>query len=289
MPAYNEEKFIAKTVLGCQPYVDEVVVVNDGSTDATAMIATACGARVIYHDKNQGYGAAIRTCFETAKDMKAKAMVIIDSDGQHDPEEIRKVLHPVLNGNADVSIGSRFLKGHKASIPFYRAVGMKVLDVATNQGGGMKFSDTQSGFRAYSNNAINKIRIGNSGMSAGSEILLQIKDHGLMVEEVPITCRYDIEDTSTHNPVVHGVKVLGSIITEIEYKHPLIYMGVPGVLLLLAGLFTSWFVLHSYNTGGSVPFGPSLLMVLLFTLGFLGVSTALNLHAMTRLMSELKK
>jgi dolichol-phosphate mannosyltransferase len=126
-------------------------------------------------------------------------------------------------------------------------------------------------------------------MSAGSEILLQIKDHGLRVDEVPITCRYDIEDTSTHNPVVHGVKVLGSIITEIEYKHPLIYMGIPGVVLLLTGLFTSWFVLHSYNAGGSVPFGPTILMVLLFIVGFLAVSSALNLHAMTRLMSEMKK
>ena len=209
MPAFNEEKYIAKTVLGCKPYVDEVVVVNDGSTDATAMIATACGARVVYHDVNKGYGAAIRTCFETAKDMQARAMVIIDSDGQHDPEEIKKVLEPVLAERADVSIGSRFLEGHKEeNIPFYRTVGMKVLDIATNHGGGMKFSDTQSGFRAYSNLAVNKIKIGNSGMSAGSEILLQVKHYGLKVEEVPITCRYDIEDTSTHNPVVHGVKVL---------------------------------------------------------------------------------
>jgi glycosyltransferase involved in cell wall biosynthesis len=290
MPAFNEEKFIAKTVLGCKPYVDEVVVVNDGSTDATAMIATACGAKVVYHEVNKGYGAAIRTCFETAKGMQARAMVIIDSDGQHDPEEIKKVLEPVLAERADVSIGSRFLEGHKEeNIPFYRTVGMKVLDIATNQGGGMKFSDTQSGFRAYSNLAVNKIKIGNAGMSAGSEILLQVKDHGLKVEEVPITCRYDIEDTSTHNPVVHGVKVLAGIITEVEYKHPLVYIGIPGVLLLFTGLLCSYFVYSTYNTAGFLPFGPTILMLLLFIVGFLAVSSALNLHAMTRLMSELKK
>ena len=290
MPAFNEEKFIAKTVLGCKPYVDEVVVVNDGSSDATAMIATACGATVVYHEVNKGYGAAIRTCFETAKDMQVRAMVIIDSDGQHDPEEIKKVLEPILAEKADVSIGSRFLEGHKEeNIPFYRTVGMKVLDIATNQGGGMKFSDTQSGFRAYSNLAVNQIKIGNSGMSAGSEILLQVKDHGLKVEEVPITCRYDIEDTSTHNPVVHGVKVLVGIITEIEYKHPLMYIGIPGVILLGAGLVNSLYVLSSYNSGGALPFGPTILMLLLLVLGFLGVSTALNLHAMTRLVNEIKK
>jgi len=249
MPAYNEEKFIGKTVLGCKPFVDEVVVVNDGSADATAMIATACGATVIYHEKNQGYGVAIRTCFETARRMQAKAMVIIDADGQHDPAEIAQVLQPVLDHEADVSIGSRFIEGHKSKIPFYRTIGMKVLNIATNQGSGVKFTDTQSGFRAYSAHAINKIRIGNSGMSAGSEILLQVKEHGLSIKEVPITCRYDIEDTSTHNPVVHGLKVLANIITEIEYKRPLYYIGVPGLMLLFVGLMNAGFVLNSYNSG----------------------------------------
>lgn len=289
MPAYNEEKFIGKTVLGCKPFVDEVVVVNDGSADATAMIATACGATVIYHEKNQGYGAAIRTCFETARKMQAKAMVIIDSDGQHDPIEIAQVLQPILDHEADVSIGSRFIEGHESKIPFYRTVGMKILNIATNQGSGVKFTDTQSGFRAYSANAINKIRIGNSGMSAGSEILLQVKEHGLSIKEVPITCRYDIEDTSTHNPVVHGLKVLASVITEIEYKHPLVYIGVPGLILLFFGLANAWYVLNSYNNAGFVPFGPAISMVLLLVVGLLATSTALNLHAMTKLMNEIKK
>lgn len=289
MPAYNEERFIAKTVLGCKPYVDEVIVVNDGSADATAMIATACGATVIYHEKNMGYGAAISTCFETARKMQARAMVIIDSDGQHDPEEIAQVLKPVLDHETDVSIGSRFIEGHKSKIPFYRTVGMKVLDIFTNQGSGVKFTDTQSGFRAYSANAINNIKISSSGMSAGSEILLQIKEHNLSLKEVPITCRYDIEDTSTHNPVVHGLKVLMGIITEVEYRRPLFYLGLPGFIVLIVGLVNALYVLNSYNKGGSVPFGPSISMVLLLTIGLLGVSTALNLHAMTRLINELKK
>lgn len=286
MPAYNEEKFIGKTVLGCKPFVEEVIVVNDGSADATAMIATACGATVVYHEQNMGYGAAIRTCFETARKMQARAMVIIDADGQHDPAEIAQVLQPVLDHEADVSIGSRFIEGHKAKIPFYRTVGMKVLDLFTNQAGGVNFTDTQSGFRAYSTNAINKIKIGNNGMSAGSEILLQVKEHGLRIKEVPITCRYDIEDTSTHNPVVHGIKVLAGIITEIEYKRPLYYIGVPGMLLLFAGLANAWFVMNSYNNGGSVPFGPSISMILLLVIGMLAVFSALNLHALSKILNS---
>lgn len=289
MPAYNEERFIAKTVLGCKPYVDEVIVVNDSSADATAMIATACGATVVYHEKNMGYGAAINTCFETARKMQARAMVIIDADGQHDPAEIAQVLKPVLDHEADVSIGSRFIEGYKSKIPFYRTVGMKVLDIFTNHGSGVKFTDTQSGFRAYSSNAINKIKINNSGMSAGSEILLRIKENDLNVKEIPITCRYDIEDTSTHNPVVHGLKVLMGVITEVEYKRPLNYIGLPGLLFLFAGLVNIWYVWNIYNNSGYIPFGPAISMVLLLIVGFLGVTTALNLHAMARLVNEWKK
>ena len=287
MPAFNEEKCIAKTVIGCASYVDNVVVVNDGSTDATAMIATACGAKVIYHDENSGYGAAIRSCFKAAKEMDVDAMVIIDADGQHDPAEIENVFKPVLDGEADVSIGSRFMEGNELKIPFYRKVGIKVLDIATNQGSGMKFNDTQSGFRAYSKNAINKIKINNAGMSAGSEILLQIKEHGLKVKEVPISCRYDIEDTSTHNPVVHGVTVLSNILTEIEYNHPLVYFVVPGVMLLGFGCAMGVFVLTSYNTGGQLPLGPTLLMMMLSIIGTFSVFCGLMLHAMTRIVAKI--
>ena len=287
MPAFNEEKFIAKTVVGCATYVDKVIVVNDGSTDATAMIATACGAKVVYHDENMGYGAAIRTCFETAKEIGARAMVIIDADGQHDPAEIEQVLKPILDGEADVSIGSRFMKGNEIKIPFYRKVGTKVLDIATNQGSGMNFTDTQSGFRAYSKNAISKIKINNTGMSAGSEILLQIKEHGLKVKEVPISCRYDIEDTSTHNPIVHGVTVLSNILTEIEYNNPLVYFVVPGVMILAFGCTVGVYVLSSYNMGGYLPLGPTLLMMLLSIIGTFAVFSGLMLHAMTRVVARI--
>lgn len=288
MPAYNEERFIAKTILGCKPFVDKVVVINDGSTDATAMIAHACGAIVIEHVVNKGYGAAIRTCFDTAKDMDADAMIILDSDGQHECNQIPQVLSPVLNFEADVSIGSRFLE-QKSEIPFYRKFGMKILDTVTNKGSDIKFSDTQSGFRAYSKKAINSIQITNDGMSAGSEILLQIQKNDLKVREVSISCRYDIEDTSTHNPVLHGIKVLTNIILEIEYEHPLFYIGIPGSIILFAGLVNSWLVLLSYNRNGAIPFGPAILMVLLLVIGLLAVSTALNLHAMSRLLDKIKK
>jgi glycosyltransferase involved in cell wall biosynthesis len=217
MPAYNEERSIARMVLGCQKYVDCVVVVDDGSSDATAEIAERMGAQVVRHEKNDGYGAALRTSFEMARTMHADRMVIIDSDGQHDPSEISKLLEP-LNRNVDLVIGSRFCNGHGNNIPAYRRIGMKVLDAATNTAGGTKISDTQSGFRAYGKRAIDRIRIDGDGMSAGSEILLQIKDNNLKVEEVEIHCSYDVERASTENPVSHGVRVLLNLLHDMEIR-----------------------------------------------------------------------
>ena len=127
----------------------------------------------------------------------------------------------------------------------------------------------------------------NSGMSAGSEILLQIKEHGLKVKEVPISCRYDIEDTSMHNPIVHGVTVVSNILTEIEYNNPLVYFVVPGVMLLGFGYATGVFVLSSYNLGGQLPFSPTLLMMMLSIIGTFAVFSGLMLHSITRIVAKI--
>jgi glycosyltransferase involved in cell wall biosynthesis len=211
MPALNEEKNIAKTIVGCRKFVDKVIVVDDGSTDATAEIADALGAIVIRHQENMGYGAALQTIFKIAREMNADEMVIIDSDGQHDPADIPKLLKPLNNG-ADLVIGSRFINGNGNNVPAYRKVGMKVLDGATNFAGGIYISDTQSGFRAYGKKAIEKIRFKDNDMFAGSEILMQIKDNDLKFEEVEIHCNYNVGDVSSQNPVSHGVKVLVQIL-----------------------------------------------------------------------------
>jgi len=152
MPAYNEERSIAKMVLGCKKHVDQVVAVDDGSSDCTAEIAETLGAYVVRHEKNGGYGPALRSCFETARSLEADRMVIIDSDGQHDPVEIPRLLETLGDGT-DLVIGSRFCRGNGRNVPAYRKVGMKVLDMATNVAGGVNVSDSQSGLRAYGRRA----------------------------------------------------------------------------------------------------------------------------------------
>jgi glycosyltransferase involved in cell wall biosynthesis len=242
MPALNEEERIAKTIVGARKYVDQILVVDDGSTDATAEIARSLGALVICHEKNGGYGAALQTIFSKARELHVEALVILDSDGQHNPADVGRLLEALVTEDVDVVIGSRFVGENHKDIPGYRKVGMKVLDGATMVAGVADISDSQSGFRAYGRRAIEKINLSGSGMSAGSEILIQISDHHLKIAEVPITVRYDIEGTSSEHPVKHGVLVLYKIIGLISYRRPLPAFGIPGVALIITGMIAELWV-----------------------------------------------
>ncbi|MGB4758126.1 MAG: glycosyltransferase family 2 protein, partial [Candidatus Methanoculleus thermohydrogenotrophicum] len=163
MPAYNEEAYIAKTIVGARRHADAVLVVDDGSTDETVAIAEALGAIVVRHATNRGYGGALQTIFATARRMGVEELVIIDADGQHDPEDIPRLLSELRSGN-DVVIGSRVLEGSAGDIPTYRKVGMKVLDAATTlAGNGLAITDSQSGFRAYGRRAIEAIHPNGDG------------------------------------------------------------------------------------------------------------------------------
>ena len=131
IPAYNEGITIGSVVLGCSKYSREVIVVDDGSADNTAEIARLAGATVIEHTRNQGKAQAIKTAFKAAMDMGAETVIMIDADGQHNPDEIPIVAAPILNDEADLVIGSRFI-GEGNDIPAYRQIGQKTLNYATN-------------------------------------------------------------------------------------------------------------------------------------------------------------
>jgi glycosyltransferase involved in cell wall biosynthesis len=289
MPAFNEEKFIAKTIIGAQKFVDEVVVVDDGSTDATRAIAQNLGAIVVQHPKNCGYGAAIRSIFETARRLHVDALVIIDSDGQHDPMDIETLVERLERGDIDVVIGSRFVNGKKQKIPLYRIFGMKVLDRFTQMAGVQGNLDSQSGFRAYGRKAIQSIRISGTGMSAGSEILIQIAEQKLKVAEIPIEVRYDIEETSSQNPLQHGMSVIYSIIGLISYRRPLTAFGIPGLTLVLLGMIFGFRAFAEYYITSKFSFAMSISSAIFLSLGLLLISIGLILNYVVALIKELKE
>jgi glycosyltransferase involved in cell wall biosynthesis len=236
IPAYNEEKTIAKVVLKTKKYVDKVIVCDDGSTDMTAEIAEAIGAKVIRHERNKGYGAALASLFKAAREENASAMIILDADLQHNPDDIPKILSSIIKGEADIVIGSRFLDG-KGKLPKYRSLGIKVITKLTKHVSYKDITDAQSGFRAYSREAIHSIIPSEQGMGASTEILLRAKEHGLRIKEIPIEIKYDVEKPSTQNPILHWLDVVLSTVKHLSIKRPLVFYGGPGLTALIVALF----------------------------------------------------
>ena len=148
IPAFNEEKNIARILLKLKKISQNIIVCDDGSNDLTAEIAEELGAIVVRHKRNLGYGAGIRTIFLKAKEITADVLITFDADGQHRIQDINAVLDPILKNEADIVIGSRFLNNN-TKIPKYRKVGIKTITSITNSSIGKKLSDSQSGFRAY--------------------------------------------------------------------------------------------------------------------------------------------
>ena len=246
IPAFNVEHQIADVIKKSQKYVDKVLVCDDGSTDNTSVNAKSSGAIVIKHDKNLGKGAALKTLFQKAKDLHADIIITIDGDGQFLPEEIPILIEPIKIKKFDVVIGNRFLDSEE--MPSYRKAGNKILDKFTKLAANLPFEDTQSGFRSYSKNALEKISFSTNGFGVDSEILIDAVNKDLKITEKNVTVLYNTGNkTSTKNPVSHSMGVVASIIELIAINHPLKYLGVPGIILLIIGIAFSVVVMGIFN------------------------------------------
>ena len=239
IPAFNEEKNIAVLIIQLKKIADKIIVCNDGSTDLTSEIAEELGATMINHKKNLGYGAAIRSIFLKSKDLDGDILVTFDADGQHRIEDINKVINPIINGESDLVIGSRFLDESAKEVPRYRKAGIKLITKITNASIKKQLTDSQSGFRAYSKKVLNELNPSELGMGISTEILIKASAKNFRISEVPIKIVYD-GDTSTHNPISHGSSVLLSTIKFTSIEHPLKFYGIPSMIFFAIGLlFTS--------------------------------------------------
>jgi len=284
IPAYNEESHIENLVKSARNHVDSVLVCDDGSTDNTANIAKKAGAIVISHKTNQGYGAAIISLFEYAQNNNAEIMITLDGDGQHNPDHIPLLLDAITKNNVDVVIGSRFLDDSTKS-PGYRKTGIKIITSASNYGTDFKVTDSQSGFRAYSKDAIDAIHPTEQGMAVSTEILLKISNKGLSVAEVPITVSYE-GDTSKEHLVSHGVSVLMNTLKYVSIKHPIKFYGIPGIALIIAGIVIGGIFLETYLNDQTVFYGSLLASIVLFLLGAILAVTSIILFSMANLIRD---
>ena len=248
IPAYNEEKNIASIITKLKKITDSIIVCDDGSSDTTSDISKNLGAIVITHKKNMGYGVAITSIFQKAKELNIDLLVTFDADGQHRVEDIEKVVEPIKNNTADLVIGSRFLD-KKSNVPNYRKIGIKVITKITNVSIKKKLTDSQSGFRAYNKQVLSQISPSDIGMGISTEILIKSSSKGLRIMEVPVTILYS-GDTSTHNPVSHGTSVLLSTIKFTSIEHPLKFYGIPSVIfLIIGGIFTTLAIQYYIDVG----------------------------------------
>ena len=252
IPAYNEGLVIGSVVLQARKHADRVIVVDDGSLDRTAETARLAGADVIRFEENGGKAKAMMAGFARARELGYEAVVMLDGDGQHNPDEIPIVAAPVLAGVADLVIGSRFLDV-KANIPAYRRVGQTVLNGFTNlsvDGGSFATTDSQSGFRALSRRALENLNFSSEGYNIESDMIAHFAPLGLKMTEVPISVTYDVPHKHKKNPVSHGFGVLARIVGLIGYKRPLLSFGIPGLIITLFGIGAEIYTFSEYYRVG---------------------------------------
>ncbi len=287
IPAYNEEKTIASVIVKAMRHVDKVIVCDDGSTDLTGEIAEKLGAEVVRHERNMGYGEALHTLFEKAEAEDADIMVTLDSDGQHNPDDIPRVIQPILSGEADIVIGSRFLGEEGRQIPRYREFGVKTITRLVGRASYSGLTDAQSGFRAYSRSAVRALKPSEMGMGASTEILVKAYENGLRVKEVPIKISYEGE-TSTQNPVSHALEVVMSTVKHLSIRRPMLFYGVPGLLAMLVSLFFWLWTLQIFATTRQVSTNITLIALGATMVGLMLLTTAVILWVLVSVVREAK-
>jgi glycosyltransferase involved in cell wall biosynthesis len=278
IPAFNEERFIGSVVLQVRAKGYPVLVVDDGSSDQTVVVATAAGATIERHERNLGKAEAVNTAFLVARASGVRALVLMDGDSQHSASEIDGLLAPVLAGQADIVIGSRFLTTSHGRIPGLRSLGQRGMTIATNLASGTPVTDSQSGFRAFSWRAIEALLFSARGFSVEGEMQFQACDHDLRLLEMPITARYD--DAPKRNVLRHGIHVLDGVFRLAARHRPLLFFAIPGALLLLAGLAVGAQVIDIYQDTRVLAVGYGLLTVLGTVAGLLALFTGIMLHAL---------
>lgn len=284
IPAFNEERSIAKVVLLTRRYADIVIVGDDGSKDMTGEIARALGAIVIRNEKNMGKGYTVKRLFNEALKHGADIVVALDADGQHDPKYIPDLVRPIIENQADIVIGSRRVGIKPKSIPLYRRIGLKIIELL-HRPVIRKVKDTQSGFRAYSRKAIEILakELKTAGYGTETEQLYIAEKYRWKVIEVPVEISYETEKPNKKNPLKHGLEIISNLLKLVTEERPILLLGIPGLILTAIGLAAAIYTVWIFNQTRYFSI-PITLIALGFTLiGALLVITSLILYAIANI------
>lgn len=218
VPAFNESQVISKVIQSIPKKLKgisklEVVLIDDGSKDRTISEAKKTGITIASHIINRGLGATIRTGFEIARQKGADIMVTFDGDGQHNPKDIQKLINPIIDKKADFIVGSRFIRNQQ--VPLDRFIINWIANFITFALYGVLSSDSQSGLRAFSKKAINKIDVKADKMDFSSELLLEAKRSNLVIREIPINAIYTIYSRKKGQKNINALPVFARLLIKI--------------------------------------------------------------------------
>lgn len=284
IPAFEEEATLAGVILRTQKYADHVLVCNDGSQDLTREIAEKLGASVISHQRNMGKGHAVRSLLLEASKLGADVVVLLDADGQHDPSDIPMLVKPIEQGEADFVIGSRYLN-ERNGIPFYRRVGLTVVDRWLRRAQKTSVGDTQCGYRAFSRKAMEIVSAFDAnGYGVESEMLALATKNGLRIAEVPVNVTYaQLPKTSKRSPLKHGGELITTILRLVVEERPLLFLGAPGAFLLMIGLISALGLIFLFNATRIFNIPLALISLGSTSCGLILIVSSLILYVLNRL------
>jgi glycosyltransferase involved in cell wall biosynthesis len=276
MPAYNEERLIGKAILKIPRKITnvdkvEVLVIDDGSTDKTVDNAIQAGAdKIVSHKTNMGVGAAFMTGIRNAISMDADIVVTVDGDGEANTDEIPELINPIINKQFDVVVGQRFLKNIPSNYSKKNLIGNKIFTKIVSFVAGHKFSDTQSGYRAYSKDAISDISVVNA-FTYTQEVLLDLHFKGYKIGDVPISFTYRNDSKQTRSLTRYTLRALSIIIRSLIFHRPIMAFGLFGAFLAGVGIgaklvtgYTDIFNIHTTLSSGLILLGAVSFMMGLF-------------------------
>jgi glycosyltransferase involved in cell wall biosynthesis len=255
IPAYNEELNVAEVITKSSKHSDQVIVINDGSTDETEKKSKEAKAIVKNHIVNSGLGITIRDGVAEALKLEADIVVIVDADGQYDADQIPELLQPILDGKADLVLGSRFM-GTIAHMPRLKRLGNKIITLIVRNLMNIDVSDAQTGFRAIKREVFEHIVI-SADYTYTQEMIIRAVSEGFHVKDVPVNFyeRKHGKSRLIRDPSEYGLNTAMTMLRAYRDYRPMTLFGTIGVLMMLVGtliglyIVYEFFVLGTFETG----------------------------------------
>lgn len=260
IPAFNEQDTIADIIRQVKPFVAEILVVNDGSTDSTKDVAEKAGALVIDNIVNRGLGKTIKRGYDEAIKRDADIVVQIDADGQYDPAEIPKLIQPILDNKADLVLGSR-LENLKYEMPWIKKNGNKVFSWLLRRLTGMRIKDGQTGFRAIRKEVLDTIKM-RGDFTYTQEMIIKTSKEGWRIANVEINFyqRSSGESRLISTPLSYAWRAGIIILRTIREYHPMTFFGLPGIIFILIGFIIGVAIFYKFTIAGMIGHTPAVIL-----------------------------